>query len=174
MTGWLFDVDAFVLVAALVFASAWLLIGVGRLQYAWVIGTRQNASLKEQQVREAKELLKLAQEILSLEQEIKEAREGIAKAGKQETERNKALKDRPPPPATEIWVNSEFPASRRDLPWIAHLKRNGASRSRAPGASMHRYVLVWAVDHPGALGRARQLVVGDTDFEVEGLRRFDL
>lgn len=170
MSGWMFDVDAFILVAALVFAASWLLVGIGRLQYAWVMGNRQNASLKEQQIREAKELLKIAQEVLSLEEEIKEAREGISKASKQETEKNKALADRPPPAASEIWVPSEFPASRRDYPWVAHLKRSNASRARAAGAP--RYALVWAADHASALGRAHALVVGDTDVEVEGLRRF--
>jgi hypothetical protein len=174
MTGWMFDVDAFMLVAALVFAATWLVIGLGRLQYAWVTATRQNAGLKDQQIREAKELFKVAQEILSLEEEIKEARAGIAKAAKTEAEKTKALSERPPPPASEIWVNSEFPASRRDLPWIAHLKRTGAARAATPGLPAHRYVLIWAADHPGALGRARQLVVGDSNVEVEGLRRFDM
>jgi hypothetical protein len=175
MTGWLFNVDAFVLVAGLVFAGSWLLVGVARLQFAWTSATKQNAGLKQQQVHEAKELLKIAQEILRLEAEIKEARAGITAAGKQEAEKNKALVGRAAPAAPEIWVHSEFPASRRDLPWIAHLKRTGAAaRTRPAGESNHRYVLVWAADHPGALGRARQLVATEADFEVEGLRRFDM
>lgn len=172
MTGWLFNVDKFVLVAALVFASAWLLVGIARLQFAWTAATRQNAGLKQQQVSEAKELLKVAQEVLRLEAEIKEARDGLAAANKQHAEKIKALGERPVA-NSEIFVNSEFPSSRRDIPWIAHLKRNGVAARSNPGSGNHRYALVWAPDHPSALGRGRQLAVG-TDFEVEGLRRFDL
>jgi len=173
MTGWLFNVDKFALVAALVFASAWLLVGIARLQFAWTAATRQNAGLKQQQVNEAKELLKVAQEVLQLEAEIKEARDGLAAANKEEADKNKALSARPADASPEIIVNSEFPSSRRDLPWVAHLKRTGAAARNNPGPSNHRYVLVWAADHPGAVGRSRQLVAG-SDFEVEGLRRFDL
>lgn len=173
MTGWLFNVDKFVLVAALVFAASWLLIGVSRLQFAWVAATRQNAGLKQQQVNEAKELLKVAQEVLRLEAEIKEARDGLANTGKQEAEKNKAMADRPAAGNSEIFVHSEFAASRRDLPWIAHLKRSGVAARANPGAGNHKYILVWAADHPSAMGRGRQLVIG-SDFEVEGLRRFDI
>lgn len=173
MTGWLFDVDKFVLVAALVFASAWLLVGIARLQLAWTAATRQNAGLKQQQINEAKELLKLAQEMMRLEVEIKESRTAIDAANKEEAEKTKAMSAHPTTGAAEIQVQSEFPASRRDLPWVAHLKRTGVAARNNPGPANHRYTLVWAPDHPGALGRGRQLVAG-SEFEVEGLRRFDL
>ncbi len=173
MTGWLFDVDKFILVAALVFASAWLMVGLARLQFAWNAAKRQNAGLKQQQVNEAKEMLKVAQEVLRLEQEIKEARDGITAAGQLEAEKNKALSARPTATTYDIWVQSEFASSRRDLPWVAHLKRTGAAARANPGPANHKHVLVWAADHPGAVGRGRQLVVG-TDFEVEGLRRLDI
>lgn len=173
MTGWMFDIDKFILVAALVFASAWLLVGVARLQFAWNAATRQNAGLKQQQIHEAKELLKLAQEMMRLEAEIKESRTAIDAATKEEAEKTKAFSTRAAAGASEIQVHSEFPASRRDLPWVAHLKRGGAAARNNPGSANHRYTLVWAPDHPGALGRSRQLVAG-SEFEVEGLRRFDL
>ncbi len=173
MTGWMFDVDKFILVAALVFASVWLMVGLARLQSAWNTAKRQNAGLKQQQVNEAKELFKVAQEVLRLEHEIKEARDGIAAAGQLEAEKNKALSARPATTNSDIWVHSEFAASSRDLPWVAHLKRTGAAARANPGPANHKHVLVWAPDHPGAVGRGRQLVVG-TEFEVEGLRRFDI
>lgn len=169
-----FNIDLFIVVATLVFASLWLLIGVARLYHAWQAGIRNTAGLKQQQVDEAKELMKVAQEVLRLEEEIKEARAAAEKTAKEQAEREKTIGTRPPPPATEIFVSSEFPASKREKPWIAHMKRTGANRARRPGESAARFVMLWAADHASALNRARALVAGDTDYEVEGLRRFDI
>jgi len=169
-----FDVDMFIVVAALVFAGGWLMVGIARLRIAWQAGIRNTAGLKQQQVNEAREMMRLTQEVLQIEEEIKEARSGAEKAGKQKNEREKLIGDRPAPAPTEIFVSSEFSASKREKPWIAHLKRTGANRARRPGESTARFTLVWAADHPAALNRARALVAGDTDYEVEGLRRFDI
>lgn len=169
-----FDVNLFIVIAALVFVSGWLLVAIARLQAAWYAGIRNTAGLKQQQVNEAKEMMRVTEEALRLEEEIKEARTAVEKTTKQKADREKALSSRPPAPPPEIFVSSEFSASKREKPWIAHMKRTGANRARRPGESSARFVLIWAADHPGALNRARALVATDTDFEVEGLRRFDI
>jgi hypothetical protein len=168
-----FDVNLFIVVAALVFASGWLLVALARLQSAYQTGLRATAGLKQQQINEAKEMMKLTQEVLRLEQEIKDTRAAAEQAVKQQAERAKAIGERPPPPATEIVVSSEFSASKKEKPWIAHMKRTGANRARRPGESPFRFVLVWAADHAAALNRGRALIAGDTDYEIEGLRPFN-
>jgi len=133
-----FDVDMFIVVAVLVFATGWLLVAIARLQTAWQTGIRNTAGLKQQQVNEAKEMLKMAQEVLSLEEEIKEARTAADQTAKQRADREKMLSERPPPPPTEVVVSSEFAASKREKPWIAHMKRTGGNRARRYGFRSRR------------------------------------
>ncbi len=169
-----FDLNLFIVVAALVFATGWLLVAVARLQSAYQAGIRNTTSLKRQQINEAKEMMKLTQEALRLEGEIKEARAAAEKTAKELEERRKMLGEQPVATArpTEVFVASEFASSKKEKPWIAHMKRTGANRARRPGEAATRFVLLWAADHPAALGRARGLVASDTDYEVEGLRPF--
>jgi DNA-binding protein H-NS len=169
-----FDVDLFIVVAALVFATGWLLIAIARLKSAYQAGIRNTTSLKRQQISEAKEMMKLTQEALRLEEEIKQARAAAEKTAKELEERKKMLGEQPVATAApaEVYVASEFASSKKEKPWIAHMKRTGANRARRPGEATARFVLVWAADHPSALGRARGLVANDTDYEVEGLRPF--
>jgi hypothetical protein len=169
-----FDVNLFIVVAMLVFATGWLLVAIARLQSAWQTGIRSTAGLRQQQINEAKEMLKVAQEVLRLEEEIKETRAAAEKTVKQQAERQKVIGARPPAAPIEIQISSEFSASKREKPWVAHMKRTGANRARRAGEGNARFVLLWAADHPAALGRARALVASDPDFEVEGLRRFDI
>jgi hypothetical protein len=166
------DLETFALVVGLVVAAMWLAAGFARLSAAVAIGERRAGALKAVQQREARKLLRSVQELQRLSDEIKAGKANANSVASQQASKQKELAALVPPPPPPIYVTSEFPSAKRDLPWVIHLRRTVTAKLRDPDGEDHRYYLLWAADHPGAMARGRQILSGDRGFDVEGARRY--
>lgn len=166
------DIETFALVIGVIVTGMWLAAGFARLSSAWAVGDRRARELKAAQQREARRLLRNVQELQRLNEEIKAAKSSATSAASEQASRQKELDAVAPPPPPAIHVTSEFPAARRDQPWIIHLRRSVAAKLRDPSGEDHRYFLLWAADHPAALARGRQILSSDRGYDVEGARRY--
>jgi hypothetical protein len=166
------DIATFAVVIGIVVVGLWLAAGFARLSAAWTIGDRRARELKLLQQREARKLLHNVQEIQRLNDEIKSVKTDAASAADHHTAREKELAAVVPPPPPPIYVTSEFPAAKRDQPWVILLRRNATARMRDPDGEDHHHYLLWAADHAAALARGRQILSADRGYDVEGARRY--
>lgn len=166
------DIETFALVIGVVVTGMWLAAGFARLSSAWAVGDRRARELKLAQQREARRLLRNVQELQRLNDEIKTAKTSATNAASEQVSKQKELDAVVPPPPPPIYVTSEFPAARRDQPWVIHLRRSATAKLRNPNGEDHRYFLLWAADHPAALARGRQVLSSDPGYDVEGARRY--
>jgi hypothetical protein len=166
------DIETFALVVGVVVVGMWLAAGFARLSAAWTIGDRRARELKLLQQREARRLLHNVQEIQRLNDEIKTVKTEAANVADHRAAREKELAAVVPPPPPPIYVMSEFPAAKRDQPWVIYLRRNATARMRDPDGEEHRHYLLWAADHAAALARGRQILSADRGYDVEAARRY--
>lgn len=166
------DVETFAIVVGVIVTAMWLASGFARLAAAWGAGERRSRDLKTMQQREARKLLRNVQEMQRLNDEIKAAKASAASAAEAHASKQQELAGVVPPPPPPIYVVSEFPAAKRDLPWIIHLRRTVSAKMRDPDGEDHRYYLLWAADHTAALARGRQTLSSERGFDVEGARRY--
>lgn len=168
--------DGFLLFAGTVVAIGWLAVGLGRLATAWAAAESRGKDLRRQQVATAKELLRNAEELEQLKQEATDAKQKIEALRAQRTAKQKEVATFVPPQAPEILVTSEYPPAKGDKAFTVTMARTGVSRTKkgpdTPLLPAHKYYLVWGGDHTAALARARQLLAGEDDYEVNGGHRF--
>lgn len=164
MTFELNDIVMFVVLAA---AATWTLYGASRVSAIWAEAKQRHSGLVEAQKREAKALLKSLEEIDRLDTEIREGRGTIETTVQATAALRQKLADLKPPVPVDIYVAGEFPASKKDRPWVVRLTRETGGRS---GPKDERLVLVWASDHGLALARGNQML-GRKGYETEAANR---
>jgi len=153
----------------LVAAGTWTVCGIAQWYGAWSDAKRRGAALVEAQKREAKALLKQIEDIERLDTEIRDSRVDIATTVTATAARREALAHFEPPAPVDIYVPSEFPASKRDRAWVVRMGRDGADGARSSEAT-DRLLLVWAGDHQLAMSRGRQLM-GRRGYDAEAASR---
>lgn len=163
-----FDLSTIVTLIVLAGAATWSLYGVGQVSAIWTDAKQRHGGLVEAQKREAKTLLRSLEEIERLDTEIREGRGTIDTTVQATAALREKLASLKPPPPTAIYVTAEFPASKRDRPWVVRMARETAGGRTAPKET--RLLLVWANDHPQALARGTQ-VLGRKGFETEAANR---
>lgn len=169
----MFSLDGYLLAVGFVFAGLWLLIGVARLYHSWYASQVRTAGLRQQKAEGAKALLKGVADIMQIDKETKEARQRVEMLKTALQAKEEQLKNLTPPPPPAIYVTSEFPASSKDKPWQAMLRRTHSSKSRRADEPSDRYVLVWAPDHAAAQGRAQNALANYPGFAIDGVMRFE-
>jgi DsbC/DsbD-like thiol-disulfide interchange protein len=120
----------------------------------------------------AKQLLQRLKEIENLDEQVKQAKVSTAAAVKEEEQRRVAVSKAVPPAPSEIHVTAEFPASRKDSPWIVDIQRNEKAPARQPWDFEPQSSLFWAPNHQAAGTRAQQIVADYKIYHVKGVRRF--
>jgi hypothetical protein len=164
----MFDLPTFVTLVLLLFAAAWMSHGFVRLSAGWARAKQQVATLSDTQKRDAKALLKSVEDIERLSTEIEQGRATIEATVQATAAQRQTLAQYTPPPPADIYVISEFPASKRDRAWIVRMEPDTVPPP--PGTKAEYFLLVWAGDHPAALNRGRQ-TLGRRGYEAEAANR---
>ncbi len=168
----MFNFNAYVVVVGVVAMVLWFIIGLARLTHAWRDSQNRTAGLRQKKADDAKALLQGVEEIAKLNTEIRETKQRVEMLETAHEARKKMLAATVPPPPPAVYVSSEFPASSRDKPWMATLRRTAQARPQRSDDPSERYVLVWAPDHTAAQGRAQQALSAHPGHTVEGVMRF--
>ena len=160
---------AFLVVIAYVGGVLWILCALARMQVAADASQRDMSQLRSTLTAAGLKLMSDLETAQKLEDEIKRVRESVAQARREQVDRHAAIARSAPPPSPEVYVTSEYPASRRDTPWIAEFVRDTEVPPQ-PGECQPMSSLIWAGTHATALSRARQIVGEHRTYDVASVR----
>jgi hypothetical protein len=165
--------DNYLLVVGFVAVGLWLLIGIARLYHSWHYSQVRTAGLRQQKAEGAKALLKSVEDMMQIDRETKESRQRVELLKTALETKEEQLTNLTPPPPPAIYVTSEFPPSSKDKPWQTMLRRTATPKIRRADEPSERYVLVWALDHTAAQGRAQNALANFPGFTIDGTMRFE-
>ena len=161
----------FVMFAALVAVTGWVLYSLSRVQLAWETAQRKTNEMRKTFTQAGMTLLRDVETIQKLDDEIKKLKESMATAVREQRDKHEALSKTAPPPPPDIYVTSEYPPSQKELAWIATFMRD----TRVP-PQLHERVpppmLIWGHTQAAALNRARQLIQDQKAYSVGSVGPF--